>query len=155
MTPRKSSAALDGSIKCPSSPYKIELPPTPEATPCRSLKRPSSDSLNVEEPAKVTLKRIDFGVRRSPHSVFDSRKVPEFSILSKRRPSAPCKLSAIELKRVAESILRQVNWVDVAADAASNRGAVAYRKAVKQIMQEQVEQLLRMEADDEVPLEST
>jgi len=110
--------------------------------------------LNVEEQAIVKVKRIDFGVRRTPRSVFDSAKVPEFSILSKRRSSAPCKLSAIELKRVSESVLRQVNWVEVAEEAASNRGAGAYRKAVKEIMQEQVEQLLRLEADDKSALES-
>lgn len=51
------------------------------------------------------------------------------------------KLSTDELKRVSEAVLRQIDWTEVAEYAASNRGPGAYRRAVKAVLQNKVDDL--------------
>lgn len=61
-------------------------------------------------------------------------------------------MSAIELKRASESILKQVNWDDVASDVASNRYGAFYRKLIRSLLQEKIDESLAERAcreDDE------
>ena len=50
-------------------------------------------------------------------------------------------ISWMELKRIAESVMEQVDWEDVAEDVASNRSAGMYKKIVRNILQERIEVL--------------
>lgn len=54
-------------------------------------------------------------------------------------------MSWIELKRAAESVMRQVDWQVLAEDVASNRGAGAYRRVVRGVLQEKIEELVGRE----------
>lgn len=51
-------------------------------------------------------------------------------------------MSWMELKRIAESVLRQVDWEEVAEDVASNRSARMYKRIVKNVLQEKIEELV-------------
>lgn len=48
----------------------------------------------------------------------------------------------MELKRIGESVMEQVDWEDVAEDVASNRSAGMYKKIVRNILQERIEVLV-------------
>ena len=50
-------------------------------------------------------------------------------------------MSAIELKRTAEAILKQVDWQEIAQYVAANRKAGAYREVVKALLQKEVDAL--------------
>ena len=54
-------------------------------------------------------------------------------------------MSWMELKRVAESVMRQVDWEDVAEDVASNRSAGAYKRVVRGVLQERIDGLVGRE----------
>ena len=51
-------------------------------------------------------------------------------------------ISWMELKRIAENVMEQVDWEDVAEDVASNRSAGMYKKIVRNILQERIEVLV-------------
>ena len=55
------------------------------------------------------------------------------------------KLSADELKRVSEAVLRQIDWTEVAEYVASNRGPQAYRRATKAVLQNKIDELVDVE----------
>lgn len=57
-------------------------------------------------------------------------------------------MSAVELKRVSEAVLKQVDWEAVEEEVASNRGAAMYRRVIKSILQERIDQLANHEAED-------
>ena len=42
---------------------------------------------------------------------------------------------------MAESVLRQVDWAEVAEDVASNRSSIVYRRAVKEILQRRIKEM--------------
>lgn len=50
-------------------------------------------------------------------------------------------MSWLELKRASESIMRQVDWTVLAEDVASNRGAGAYKKFVRGVLQRGTDEL--------------
>jgi hypothetical protein len=56
------------------------------------------------------------------------------------------KISALELKRASESILSQVDWDEVEENVASNRRGSTFRKAIKSILQERVDELFEDES---------
>lgn len=66
---------------------------------------------------------------------------PYFSILYRPEPVPIPDVSAIELKRAAESVLAQVSWAEVQQDVASNRYGTFYRKVITGILQEKLDQL--------------
>ena len=51
----------------------------------------------------------------------------------------------MELKRVAESVMRQVDWDDVVEDVASNRSAGMYKRIVRCILQGRIDELAERE----------
>lgn len=51
----------------------------------------------------------------------------------------------MELKRVTESVMKQVDWEDVAEDVASNRSAGMYKRIVRDVLQERIEELVGCE----------
>lgn len=57
-------------------------------------------------------------------------------------------MSAVELKRVSEAVLKQVDWEAVEEEVASNRGRAMYRKVIKSILQERIDQLANLETED-------
>lgn len=61
------------------------------------------------------------------------------------KPKPLPSVSAIELKHAAESILRQVDWDEVAAYVASNRRGRVYKTVVKGMLQERVDGLFEKE----------
>lgn len=46
---------------------------------------------------------------------------------------------------MAESVMRQVDWEDVAEDVASNRSAGAYKRVVRGVLQERIDGLVGRE----------
>ena len=63
-------------------------------------------------------------------------------------PPEPLDFAADELKRTCEAMLRQVDWELVQEYVASNRTAAAYRKAMKSILQAEVDKLFRAEDEE-------
>ena len=55
-------------------------------------------------------------------------------------------MSALELKRASEAVLKQVDWEAVEEEVASNRGAAIYRKVIKSILQERIDHLADLES---------
>lgn len=76
---------------------------------------------------------------------------PYFSILYRPEPEPIPDVSAIELKRAAESVLAQVCWAEVQQDVASNRYGTFYRKVITGILQEKLDQLHLQESRLEDP----
>lgn len=76
---------------------------------------------------------------------------PYFSILYRPEPEPMPDISAIELKRAAESVLAQVSWAEVQQDVASNRYGTFYRKVITGILQEKLDQLHLQESCLEDP----
>ena len=65
---------------------------------------------------------------------------PPFSIAYRCPPSPSSPpISALELKRAAESILRQVDWEQVAEEVASNRASGVFRRVVRGVLQRGVD----------------
>lgn len=58
-------------------------------------------------------------------------------------------MSAVELKRASEAVLKQVDWEAVEEEVASNRGAAIYRKMIKSILQERIDSLVDLEGTDQ------
>ncbi|KAK3167493.1 hypothetical protein OEA41_010620 [Lepraria neglecta] len=177
------------------------LPPTPETTPVRSLKRtyntalegrlPGPDAAVIEAtspsvqagkrrmirvqdaavqpsfqttssqsqtPDKTISPSLRYNKRRTTHlshiatavqslptpsqspsrSPFRSDLTPRFS--KNYKPKAE-PLSWQELNRMAESVLRQVDWAEVAEDVASNRSSIVYKRAVKEILERRIKEM--------------
>lgn len=57
-------------------------------------------------------------------------------------------VSAIELQRASEAVLKQVDWEAVEEEVASNRGAAMYRKLIKGILQERIDSLVDLETGE-------
>lgn len=76
---------------------------------------------------------------------------PYFSILYRPESEPIPDVSAIELKRAAESVLAQVCWAEVQQDVASNRYGTFYRKVITGILQEKLDQLHLQESRLEDP----
>ncbi|KAI9695323.1 MAG: hypothetical protein M1836_006486 [Candelina mexicana] len=123
---------------------KVVLPLTPSPTPRIGHKRAasySSDSEATRLTDRNTKRRL-FGnmicdSEKEPKPLFYN--IPSFSVLS--TPARLVKLSETEMQRVAESILEQVDWDEVADYVASNRGAQVYKRAFKEVMQSKVDEL--------------
>lgn len=61
----------------------------------------------------------------------------------------PPSVSAIELKRAAEAVLKQVDWQEVAQYVAANRRAGTYREVVKVLLQKEVDMLFDKQRREE------
>ncbi|MCJ1253874.1 hypothetical protein MMC24_001688 [Lignoscripta atroalba] len=127
-----------------ANPIHCQLPPTPEQTPTKGIKRTSPS--DAEEASDVRpSKRLDLGrAPRPSKSPFRRNSIPRFSILN-RKSTDPPKLSADELKRASEAVLRQIDWEEVEEYVASNRGANVYRRAIKRVLQDEVDELFEAE----------
>ena len=73
---------------------------------------------------------------------------PEFSIAYKASPPKQVATSAVEIRRLAESVLDQVDWQQAALDTATNRGVVAYKRIVKELFQAKVDGLSQQESGE-------
>ena len=125
------------------------MPPTPDQTPSRGIKRSFSAALADRSPSAKTNKLFGIEPERSPTtSPFRRNSIPKFSILYKHRPSKSPVVSGVELKRASEAVLRQVDWEVVEEEVASNRGAAFYKKVIKGILQERIENLIGLETEE-------
>ena len=80
------------------------------------------------------------------------RRYRSYSPKPKPLPS----LSALELKRAAESILEQVDWKKVAMYVASNRGSRMYKRMITALLQEKIDELYdKEEEEDQMEPEQT
>ncbi|CAD6579398.1 MAG: hypothetical protein ASARMPRED_009119 [Alectoria sarmentosa] len=138
ITPQKSAKTFNT--------IQTNLPPTPEPTPTRNLKRTPTTALL--DPQTPCIKRHRTHVAPSTPSPSPHRRflrTPKFSILYQRVQQQEEETEAIswmELKRIAENVMEQVDWEDVAEDVASNRSAGMYKKIVRNILQERIEVLV-------------
>lgn len=57
-------------------------------------------------------------------------------------------ISAFEIKRVVAAVMEQVDWAELAADVACNRRAGVYRRAVREVLGQWLEEAV--EAKEEV-----
>lgn len=125
------------------------MPPTPDQTPSHGIKRSFSAALAEGSPSANTQKLFGVEPEKSPtNRPFRRNSIPKFSILYKHRPSKSPVVSAVELKRASEAVLRQVDWEVVEEEVASNRGAAVYKKVIKGILQERIESLIGLEAEE-------
>ncbi|MCJ1459268.1 hypothetical protein MMC28_009645 [Mycoblastus sanguinarius] len=129
-------------------------PPTPDTTPIKSTKRAHSTTLPPETPthtSPLTHKRRltpthHFSPSQSPcRRLMRSTPTPKFSILYTPPPPKEVSISGMELKRAAESILRQVDWSEVEEDVASNRCGGTYRRIIRNVLQERIDELVERE----------
>ena len=144
-TPKKQSSQVFFSTE--SHQNKNLFLPTPEQTPPIASKRhfPDVDIFPSDRP----IKRLDLGLNpASKKSPFRRNSIPKYSILS-RSPTKVVKYSADELKRVSEAVLRQVDWEEVGEYVASNRGARVYRKIIKKVLQDRIDELFEEECTPE------
>ena len=167
LTPRKSTSELGANNDVPSDavPPLSNLPLTPAATPqhtARKLKRSLPAESESSPSAGRTNKRIATDTTITPSSCkylfppasSTSRSTQTSSPTTKfspfRKPDLlkakePPSVSAIELKRAAEAILKQVDWQEITHYVAANRRAGAYREVVKGLLQKEVDALFDKE----------
>lgn len=138
----------------------IHFPPTPESTPSRSTKRKFSTALEAYPDPSTPSRKRNGGQPKVTEYLPSPRKqkthyrcelTPYFSILYRPEPVPIPDVSAIELKRAAESVLAQVSWAEVQQDVASNRYGTFYRKVITGILQEKLDQLHSQESRLEDP----
>ncbi|MCJ1303827.1 hypothetical protein MMC08_006638 [Hypocenomyce scalaris] len=123
------------------------MPPTPDQTPSRGIKRSFSATLAQGTASSTSNELFGIESQRSPsRNPFRRNSIPKCSILHKQQPCRSPIVSAAELKRVSEAVLKQVDWDLVEEEVASNRGAAVYRKVVKAILQERIDSLVYPEA---------
>ena len=138
-TPQKSVGSL--------SPCFLQrgAPLTPTPTPTRGTKRLSTSESehSLDTPCS---KRRTRSLQYPSKSPFRKDSIPKFSILYNQRAVSTNKISAIELKRASESILRQVDWDEVEDYVASNRRGSTFRKAIKDVLQDRVDELHETES---------
>lgn len=89
--------------------------------------------------------------RQKQETPYRCKLTPYFSILYRPEPGPIPDISAIELKRAAESVLAQVCWAEVQQDVASNRYSTYYRRVITGILQEKLDQLHLQESRLEDP----
>lgn len=63
-------------------------------------------------------------------------------------PSMSLKVSSTELQRVLDSILDQIDWLEVAVKVARNRAPSIYCNIIKMILRAHIYQLVRIEGED-------
>ena len=139
-TPHKSAPRSHKYFPC------HHLPLTPAQTPTHGTKRAILPDSGYD-PDTPCSKRLPSKAPRTPcKSPFRTDSIPKFSILYDERTSTGTKISALELKRASESMLSQVDWDVVEENVASNRRGSTFRKAIKKILQERVDDLFESEA---------
>ncbi|MCJ1286130.1 hypothetical protein MMC26_005473 [Xylographa opegraphella] len=152
-TPRKPAAhRLDFST--PRNRYcsQLQYPPTPDPTPSKSAKRSAVQAFEETTSCPASIKRHHTDPQTQSHIQAPLRRrstVPSFSIVYQTPAPKPLDFSADELKRTCEAVLRQVDWDEVQEYVASNRTAITYRKALKSILQAEVDKIFKAEDDDE------
>jgi len=132
------------------------LPPTPDPTPTTGKKRTYDATVSTTAPSTPSKQP------RLSHTPSTPSKQPRLSHtpsrlrssttrkISKFQASAEPSISSIELKRAAESILRQVEWELVEDDVAANRRGNVYRRILRNILQDKVDELVEKEEAAEV-----
>ncbi|MCJ1437009.1 hypothetical protein MMC27_006392 [Xylographa pallens] len=126
-----------------------QLPATPDPTPPKSAKRLAKHAFDDSSDDLSSTKRrhTDPEALTQSRSLFRRRSFPTFSILYQPPTEKPLDFSADELKRTCEAMLQQVDWDEVQEYVASNRSAATYRKALKSILQAEVDRLFKTEDD--------
>ena len=126
------------------------LPMTPEQTPTKSAKRSATYAVEEASPPSQSVKRRHTDPETSPaRSLIRHDSIPKFSILYQSETPKATPFSADELKRTCEAVLCQVDWNEVQEYVASNRSAATYRKAVKSVLQAEVDRLFEVEEDSD------
>ena len=170
-----SSPELDAESDIPTDaplPFS-HLPPTPGATPgatpqftARQLKRPLPLESESSPCAGRTNKRIATHPPITPSSckyLFSPSSTtskstqassPKTKFSPFRKPDLlkapdPPPISAIELKRAAQAVLKLVDWQEIAQYVAANRKAGTYREVVKALLQKEVDALFDKERREE------
>ena len=73
---------------------------------------------------------------------------PPTSSLCRSLPRVPLNISSTELQRALDSLLDQVNWLEVATDVAKNRAPFVYCNAIEKILLAHIYQLVKAENQD-------
>lgn len=118
----------------------------PFATPTSSHKRlqPHKDSNGASIAPSSPLKRLrlnpltDMSNPRPATSNHSSRRMPNYGAIS-----------SLEASRISESVLRQIDWDEVAHHVATNRHARRYRRALQYVLEGWTKGLVADEDSDE------
>ena len=117
-----------------TTPSQSQTPDTTISPSLRHNKRHTTHLSHIATAAQ-SLPTPSQSPSRSP---FRSDLTPRFS--KNYKPKAE-PLSWQEFNRVAESVLMQVDWTEVAEDVASNRSGIVYKRAVKEILQRRIKEM--------------
>ena len=121
---------------------KRPLPAESEDSPSvgRTNKRVATDTTITPSSCKYLFPPAPYTSRStqtsSPNTKFSPFRKPD--LLKVKEPPS---VSAIELKRAAEAVLKQVDWQEVAQYVAANRRAGAYKEVIKALLQKEVDML--------------
>ena len=143
---------------------KLQLPPTPNATPMKGTKRalptsaPSSplaerSTLHVDvkiddnaprsspiEPPVKRLRRVRYGCQNPRYNVINTVERGPVRIYQKR-------FASLELKRLANELMYQVDWEEMEEYVACNRPGMVYRNLVRNMLLKRARKLEAQEAE--------
>jgi hypothetical protein len=152
-TPRKIPClGLDYSTPRQRYGGKCTLPLTPEYTPSKRSKRTFENALeDMSFYSQSAKRRHTYSQTFTPRSLVRQESLSKFSFLPRAVTLNQIPFSADEMKRTCEGMLNQVNWNEVQEYVASNRSAASYRKAMKAVLQAEVDRLFEEEdnSDDD------
>ncbi|KAM0800390.1 hypothetical protein BDR22DRAFT_821579 [Usnea florida] len=127
-------------------PNNAPLSPPPTSTPSPSPHHHHHHRLFHLAPKFSILHQSHPLAQPPPHG--DQHSTARQKNKKKKESERAVNLSWRELERVAESVMRQVDWEKVGEDVASNRRAGVYKRAVKDVFRERIEELVG--GDEEV-----
>ncbi len=88
-------------------------------------------------------------VHEAERRVRTSVNAPSTSGLCHSSPTPSLNISSTELQRVLDSLLDQVDWLEVAAKVARNRAPSIYYNAIEKILLAHIYQLMKIEGEDD------
>ncbi|KAI4128876.1 MAG: hypothetical protein LQ338_002505 [Usnochroma carphineum] len=150
-TPRQGTSTLNSTPK-PSNGIGHPVHLTPSTTPAQIRKRAYIEESSDSDPIPMPSKRSRLQDHDSP-SENRARRVPStFRVPltitpqstpgSKIGPGKRIRISSFEIRRVKESIMEQMDWDQVAYDVACNRRAGVYKRAVKEVLDGWLEEVI-------------
>jgi len=131
---------------------KCALPLTPEYTPSKRSKRTFEHAPgDVSFYSQQAKRRHTDPQTFTPRPLVRQESMSNFSLRRCAETSNQAPFSADEMKRTCEAVLSQVDWNEVQEYVASNRSAASYRKAMKAVLQAEVDRIFEEEdkSDDD------
>lgn len=110
---------------------------------------PYSTTLETEEWSSFSFETWVNSVHEVERRAETSFNAPSASSLCHSSSTSSLNISSIELQRVLDSLLNQVDWLKVIEKVARNRAASIYYNAIKNILLAHIYQLVKIEGEDD------